>query len=91
MGHISPTAARKLVKDGHITGLTGLYLDISSEASFCEVCAKAKPTHKPVPKEHRGPRMTNLSEKVHSDIWEPSNLQSLDGKEHFIIFTEYHM
>ena len=88
MGHILPTAARKLVKDGHVTRL---HLDMSSKASFCEVCAKTKFTHKPVPKECGGPHMMNLSEKVHSDVWGPSNTQSLDGKEYFISVTDDQM
>jgi len=85
MGHISPAAAKKLVKDGHVIRLS---LDMSSEASFCEACAKAKLTHKPVPKEHRGPCVTPHGEKVHLDVWGPSNPQSLDGKEYFISFTD---
>jgi len=87
MGHISPVAARKLVKDRHITKLS---LDMSSKASFCEVCANAKPTCKPVPKEHGGPCMMNLGEKVHSDVWGPATPQSLDVKEYFISFTDDH-
>jgi len=87
MGHILPTAARKLVKDGHVTRL---HLDMSSKASFCKVCAKTKFTCKSVPKEFGGPHMMTLSKKVHSDVWGPSNLQSLDSKEYFISFTGNH-
>src|SRR5882724_4071365 len=39
MGHISPAAAKKLVKDGHVVGLS---LDMSSKASFCKAFTKAK-------------------------------------------------
>jgi len=88
MGHISPITAKKLVKDGHVTGLS---LDMSSEASFCEACAKAKPTRKPVPKECGGPRATTHGEKVHLDIWGPSNPQNIDGKEYFVSFTDDYM
>ena len=85
MGHISPNAAKTLVKNGHVTGLT---LDMSSEASFCEACAKAKPMRKTVPKECRGPHTTNIGKKVHSDVWGPATPQSLDGKEYFISFMD---
>src|SRR5882724_2064226 len=68
--HMGHAAAKKLVKDGHIVGLL---LEMSSEASFCKACTKAKLTCKPVPKEHRSPHVTNHSEKVHSDVWGPSN------------------
>jgi len=85
MGHISPNAAKTLVKDRQVTGLT---LDMTSEASFCEACAEAKPTCKPVPKEHRGPHVTNIGKKVHSDVWGPATPQSLDSKEYFVSFTD---
>ena len=88
MGHISPNAAKTLVKNGHVTGLT---LDMSSEASFCEACAKAKPTRKTVPKERGGPHATNIGEKVHSDVWGPATPQSLDGKEYFVSFTDNYL
>jgi len=48
MGHITPQVAKQLVKDGIITGLD---VNITSEPGFCAACAKAKVTHKPIPKE----------------------------------------
>ena len=85
MGHISPNAVKMLVKNGHVTGLT---LDMSSEASFCEACAKAKPTCKAVPKECGGPHAMNIGGKVHSNVWGPATPQSLKGKEYFVSFTD---
>ena len=61
MGHISPHAVKMLVKGRQVTGLT---LDMTSEVSFCEACAKVKPTCKTLPKEHGGPHVTNIGEKV---------------------------
>jgi len=77
MGHISPHAAKKLVKNGTVTGLN---LDMSSKASFCNACAKAKPTCKPVPNEHTSLHVTNVSDKVHSDMWGPATPQSHDRR-----------
>ena len=85
MGHISPNAVKTLVKNGYVTRLT---LDMSSEASFCEACTKAKPTRKTVPNEHGGPHATTIGEKVHSDVWGPATPQSLDGKEYFVSFMD---
>ena len=50
-------------------------LDMSSEASFCNACVKAKPMHKPVPKECTSPHATNVGNKVHSDVWGPATPQ----------------
>jgi hypothetical protein len=85
--HISPAAAKKLVKDGAITGLT---LDMSSESIFCVSCAKAKPTHKPVLKEKAGPCTTSFGEKVHLDGWGPTNPESYDKQTYFVSFTDNH-
>jgi len=85
MGHISPHAVKMLVKGRQVTGLT---LDMTSEVSFCEACAKVKPTCKTLPKEHGGPHVTNIGEKVHLDIWGPATPQSLDGREYFISFMD---
>ena len=74
-----------LVKDRQVTGLT---LDMTSEASFCEACAKVKPMHKSVPKQHGGSCAMNLGEKVHSDVWGLATPQSLNGKEYFISFMD---
>src|SRR5882724_12790993 len=81
MGHISPCAAKELVKNGTVTGLN---LDMSSEASFCNACAKAKPTCKPVPKECTSPHATNVGDKIYSNVWGPATPQSHDRKEYFI-------
>jgi len=78
MGHISPAA------------VTGLDLDMSSKPSFCEACAKVKPTHNPVPKEHDDTHTATVDEKVLSDVWEPSTPQSYDGKDYFISSTDDH-
>jgi len=87
MGHIAPEAARKLVRDGAITGIE---LDMNSKPTFCDACAKAKPTQKPILKERSGPLTANIGEKVHSDVWGPANPQIFDGKDYFVSFTNDH-
>jgi len=85
MGHIPPCTTRELVKNGTVTGLN---LDMRSEASFCNACAKAKPVCKPVPKEYTSLCATNVGNKILSDIWGPATPQSHYGKEDFVIFTD---
>jgi len=76
MGHISPTAAKHLVKE-HI--VTGLHLDMSSKPGFCITCAKSKTHLKAHPKEQSGPRAVKLIDKVHSDVWGPATPKSYDS------------
>ena len=50
MGHVNHEDLRRMVEKGIITGIN---LDMSSKAEFCESCIKAKATHKPFPKESK--------------------------------------
>jgi len=85
MGHISLHTIKELVKNEIVTRLT---LDPKSEASFCNACAKAKPTCKPVLKEQTSPLTPNLGDKVDSDVWGLATLHSYDGKDYFVSFTD---
>src|SRR5882724_2480076 len=60
------------------------------DTSFCNACAKVKPMHKPVPKEHTSPHATNVGNKVHSNVWGPATPQSHYRKEYFISFINDH-
>ena len=52
MGHIAPSAAKRLVENGFVTGIQ---LDTSGpEPTWCELCAYAKTKRKPVPKVGQG-------------------------------------
>ena len=63
IGHILLTVLKQLIKQKDILGLK---LDVKSEASFCPTCAKAKPTHKPVPKEQVKYVSQALGDKIHT-------------------------
>jgi len=73
LGHISPKAILKLTKDGAVLGLD---IDPKSKSSFCRACAEAKGSKEPVPKVRAGPRATTIGEKIHSDVWGPTNIES---------------
>ena len=65
MGHISPAVIKCLIEQKVILGLE---LDVKYEASFCPTCAKAKATHKPIPKEQVKYVSQALGDKIHSDV-----------------------
>jgi hypothetical protein len=63
LGHISPAAAAKLIKDGRISGI-----ELTDDnATFCETYAASKIKYLPFPKEHLNPVIA-IGDVVHSDI-----------------------
>ena len=86
MGHIAPSAAKRLVTHGFVTGIE---LDLSSDdPTFCESCVYAKTKRQPVPKVREGDPPTKYGEVIHSDLWVPSPIMSLGGKNYFVTFTD---
>jgi Reverse transcriptase (RNA-dependent DNA polymerase)/Integrase core domain len=83
LGHISPAAAAKLVKDGQISGIELT----DDDATFCETCAALKIKCLPFPKEHLKLAIT-ISDVVHSDIWGPAQITSLGGKRSWCTFID---
>ena len=77
MGHISPGIAKKLVKNGLVTGV---WIDDSSDGVvFCESCVYAKATQKPVVKECEGERTIKFGREVHTDLWGPAPIATIHG------------
>ena len=87
MGHISPDVARRLVKNGFVTGLMLTDLDDSSKV-FCEPCTIAKAKRHPVSKERLGERATTYGGEIHSDLWGPAPLESLGGQRYYVSYTD---
>jgi hypothetical protein len=85
MGHISSNAIKILIEKNIVLGLNW---DGKSEPSFCTVCAKAKPTRKPIPKERADFEARALGDKIHSDVWGPATPQSYNGKRYYVSFTD---
>ena len=67
--------------------ITGINLDMSSKAEFCEPCIKAKATHKPFPKESKS-EYESYGDKVVSDVWGPAPVKSLGGKHYYLLFMD---
>jgi hypothetical protein len=74
-----------MVEKGMITGIN---LDMSSKAEFCESCIKAKAsTRKSFPKESKSEYKT-YGDKVVSDIWGPAPVKLLGGKHYYQLFMD---
>jgi hypothetical protein len=85
MGHISPEVARKLIEDGLVKGVK---LDRSCDIRSCDSCKYAKAHRKPIWKEREEPRATEIGEEVHSDVWGPSPVQMINGREYYSSYTD---
>lgn len=65
-----------------------LFLNIDQSCINCEVCELAKQTRSVYPaKEYVSSHAFNL---VHSDIWGPSRVSSINGSKWFITFVDDH-
>jgi hypothetical protein len=84
LGHISPAAARDIVRLGMVEGID---LDMHSKAEFCEPCARAKATRKPFPKKSLT-RATRYGEHVFSDVWGPAQVKTIGGRLYYVTFTD---
>ncbi|KAF8158568.1 hypothetical protein B0H34DRAFT_618564, partial [Crassisporium funariophilum] len=84
MGHIAPGAVRALVKEGWVEGVE--LVDVG-EMGACESCEHAKMTRKVVRKERTGARAAAFGDKIHSDVWGPSPVQTMRKKEYYASFT----
>ena len=74
LGHISPSAAVKLIDNRTLDGITIRDRDID----FCEVCALAKIKRLPFPKSRRHPAEC-LGDVIHSDVDLLVSLQGSPG------------
>ena len=84
MGHVNHEDLCHMVKKGMITGIN---LDMSSKAEFCESCIKAKATRKPFPKESKS-EYISYGEKVVADLWGPAPVKSLGQKQYYLLFID---
>jgi len=84
LDHIAHSAARKFVCDGLVTGLK---LEKSKETDlFCESCAYGKMTWVPISKVREGKRAKVFCEEVHSDMWEPAQVETKKEQHYYVTF-----
>ena len=84
MGHVNHEDLCRMVEKGMVTGIE---LNPSSKADFCETCIKSKATRKPFPKETKT-EYTAYGDKVVSDVWGPAPVKSLGGKQYYLLFKD---
>jgi hypothetical protein len=86
MGHISAKAAKYMVKSGMVTGID---LDMESEPEFCTSCMKTKIVKGAVPKSRsEANRAKKYSDRIHSGLWGPAQVQSINGSSYFVTYTD---
>ena len=87
MGHVSSEVARKLIKDGMVTGVQLEYMPLG-KLFFCSSCVYAKATRKPVPKIREGQRAEVFGGEIHSDLWGKAPVESRGGKHYYVTFID---
>ncbi len=85
LGHVGHDAARRLVEKGLVTGVE---LDESSKPTFCASCDWGKGHRKAIQKVREGERASAVGEEIHSDLWGPASVETINRKEYFVSFTD---
>src|SRR5271155_296226 len=85
LGHVSHERARLLVKKGLVEGVE---LDMNSKATVCESCEWAKGERKAIVRVRDERRTTTVGEEIHSDLWGPAPVETINHKRYYISFTD---
>ncbi|CDO78280.1 hypothetical protein BN946_scf184674.g2 [Trametes cinnabarina] len=86
LGHITPEAARNMVAHGAVKGLVLSSTD--GPVEDCESCAAGKTTRKAIATERVRPRASSVGEEVHADVWGPSPVRTLGGRQYYAMYTD---
>src|ERR1700678_195681 len=85
MGHIAPEAVKKLVREGRVEGIA---LEVEGDMGTCESCEYAKTTRKNIKKERQEPKATHFGDEIHSDVWGPSQVETINHRRYYASFTD---
>ena len=85
LGHVAHEAAKKLVDDGLVKGVE---LDEESKPTVCVSCEWGKGHRKAIRKAREEEQPDNPGDEVHSDLWGPASVETINRKEYFISFTD---
>ncbi|KAF8160501.1 hypothetical protein BJ912DRAFT_865659, partial [Pholiota molesta] len=85
LGHVSHEMVRHLIREGMITGVE---LDESSKPTFCTSCEWGKGHRRAIQKIREGERAKAAGEEVHSDLWGPASVETINRKRYFASFTD---
>lgn len=84
LGYVSQTAIVHAIKMGLIKGVE---LDSTSQPRFCDTCVKANTTCQLFLKKTES-RAKHYGERVHMDLWGPSQTASIGGCTYYMSFTD---
>ena len=87
LGYVSHERARILVKKGLVEGVE---LSPDDEATVCESCESAKGERKSIVKVREGGRCPAVGDEVHSDLWGPAPVETINKKLYYVSFTDDH-
>ncbi len=85
LGHLVLKSIRALMNAHSVMGLR-LINDLSPFA--CNSCDWAKTTHKCIRKHRITPQATHFGAEVHSDVWGPSVIKSINNRSYYVSFTD---
>ena len=81
LGHVSHDRAKLLVKKGLVEGVE---LMPDEEVTICESCESAKGVRKLIVKVREGGRCPAVGDKIHSDLWGPAPVESINHKSYYV-------
>ena len=87
LGHVGHEAARQLIKKGLVKGIE---LDEESEPSFFPSCKWGKSHRKAIQKERKDNRAMAIGDEVHSDVWGPAPVETINHMKYVVTFTDGH-
>ena len=86
LGHITPDSICQMIQDGTVTGIT--LNKAHKSMGTCDSCEYAKLTCKPIGKLRDPLCQRNLGNKVHTDLWGPSPIQTGKHSHYYTSFTD---
>ena len=76
-----------MVKKGLVEGIE---LKASDEVTVCESCESAKTERKSITKVQEGEQQPVVGNEIHSNLWGPAPVESINHKHYYISFTDDH-
>src|SRR5271168_2200857 len=85
LGHVAHERAKLLIRKGLVEGVE---LDMESRPTICESCEWAKSERKAIRKVRDEKRTGGIGEEIHSDLWGPAPVESINHKHYYVSFTD---
>jgi hypothetical protein len=87
LGHVSHERAKLLVRKGLIEGVE---LKDDEGVTVCDSCESAKGERKSIIKVREKERYSAIGDEIHSDLWGPAPVESINHKRYYVSFTDDH-